>query len=251
VEWLLPDLLPRGSLIALAGLPGAGKSVLSYTMAMGLATGTAVIGRQPDRCYRVCYFDDENGIHDRLEYQRWAAWGLGLDESHRAALEANLWVYSGALGTHAWPDAVADAIDAHDPAVLMFDTATPCFNIEDENDNAEASQTIRQLRTLMRSREPHISGWVLKHGKVRSEETEERDASYTLRGAKAWEGAVDGIIYHIRGRGRPNVDGLHVTKLVPGKTRAFGLRQRLIIQPAWVQTPQGKGLQLRCANTTT
>ena len=74
----------------------------------------------------------------------------------------------------------------------------------------------------------------LKHAKVDHE-----NGRYTLRGAKAWEGSVDSIVYQIKSAGAPRSDGLAITKLQPAKTRAFGLRDPVHINPSWVNNREG------------
>lgn len=235
VRWILPEFLAQGSLIALAGLPGAGKSYLCYTLGIALATGIPVIGYKPDRAYRVLYFDQENSHPDRIQYERWAWNGLG--QPSLELLCKNFWCSPFILGSSAWYTAAKAAVDYHKPEIIFIDTATPACGIEDENDNGEASRAVERIRALQNATNPAASCIVLKHAKVRAEG--DGAGVYTLRGAKAWEGQVDGIIYHVRGEGRPRKDGLNNTKLQPGKTRAFGLREALTIEPKWLADRSG------------
>lgn len=252
VTWVLPGLLPEGEVLVLGGMAGAGKSMVCYALALGMATGTTALTFTPPRPFRVLYCDEENNKSSRIQYQRWLAWGLGIGPQHETLLRENFHGLSFHLGHDRWADTIETAIDAVDPDVIVFDTANSCFDVQDENDNAEATQTINQLRRLQRRRSPTISMLVLKHAKLRTVEHEKgAEVVYTLRGAKAWEGAVDGTIFQVRGKGRGFRDPLlkktlHNTWLRPGKVRAYGLSEEMLIQPKGVTTPQGIGLVLRC-----
>lgn len=232
VSWLVPGFLPRGSLIALAGEPGAGKSLFSYTLSIGLATGVSVLNwlLQPTK---VVYFDDENGRPDAVQYLKWA-WH-GLNQPSLPLLEQNLLVYPFHLGNKDWAKTAFELVVAAQPGLIVIDTATPSCFIQDENSNAEASSAILKLRTLMSAVSPTATCLVLKHAKLKSLGEGRR----TLRGAKAWEGAVDSIVFFVRNEGHPRDDGLSGTKLIPAKRRAFGLTTTVHISPEWTVDKQG------------
>lgn len=232
VTWLVPDFLPEGSLVALAGMPGSGKSFLTYTLSLGLATGTPVLGWAIDQPRRVLYCDQENSLPDVTQYFRWAWQGLNCPPLD--LVDQNLCFVHFELGMPSWADRLKTYIDTFQPALIVIDTVTPSLNTEDENDNAEATRQINKLRALMRRLDPCPSILALRHAKVKND-----GGGYTIRGAKAWEGAVDAVVYQIKPPGRPRKDGLTITTLTPGKTRAFGLRQPVIIHPEWIGGQSG------------
>lgn len=234
VEWLYPDILAQGTLISFAGTPGTGKSFISYTLGFSLACGLPFGGSHPERTRRVLYFDEENSKPDRIQYERWA-WH-GLNRPNLDQLCDNFWVESCVLGDSEWPKTVAKGIALYQPELIIFDTATPAFAINDENDNSEAAKVVATLRHLQRQMETPPTMLVLKHAKIYE------DGTPTLRGAKAWEGAVDGIMFAHKGQGRPK-QGLSRVTIAPGKTRAFGLRHTLITDPTWT-TLDREGLDL-------
>lgn len=239
VEWLVPDMLTRGSLIALAGLPGVGKSYLSYYISMALATGTDILDKPINNTVKILYFDQENSRSDRVKYERRCYYGL--DKPDKDLLNKNFWSRSFELGDKDWIKMAKDRIEEIQPDLIFFDTATPCFRIEDENDNAEAARIIDAIRRLMNVAKTNPTAVVLKHAKILPD-----NGGYTLRGAKAWEGQVDGIIYQTTTPGRPRTDGLKNTQLVPGKTRAFGLSNTIKIVPEWIDDEK-TGLRLSVA----
>lgn len=232
VSWLIPEFIPRSSLIALAGSPGTGKSVLAYTIAIGVATGTPFLGYDIHEPRKVLYFDQENSISDCSQYLKWA-W-IGLDRPNRNIITTNLSFVHFQLGGPDWAQkAVTHARDTQ-PDLIIIDTTTPACYVQDENDNAEAAKVIAAIRQMMAVTNPTSACIALKHAKVDRE-----DGHYTLRGAKAWEGSVDSIIYQIKTVGAPRSDGLSTTRLNPAKTRAFGLRDPISINPSWVGNREG------------
>lgn len=239
VDWILPGFVPRGTLIALAGMPGVGKSYLSYYMSFALATGTSFLGMQPEKPFKTLYFDQENSRHDRVEYERRCY--IGQDKPDLDLLGENFWCASFELGSKDWFQVAQAHIEMHKPDLIIFDTATPCFRVENENDNSEAAIIIGKLRQLMTLTKPNPGVIVLKHGKIVTDSVERK---MTLRGAKAWEGQVDSIVYQTLCAGRPRNDGLRNTQLSPSKTRAFGLDKDLKIYPEWIDDKAGVRLSL-------
>lgn len=230
-NWLVPDLALQGTMIALAGEPGAGKSYLSYTLAIALAGGVGALGGiVPEQApKRVLYFDEENSRGDRDKYMRRSWTGLAKDGRFPDpnVVDRNLWPVSFKIGGEDWEEKATIFVQAHQPDVLFFDTATPCFNIQDENDNAEATAAIMGVHRLMAMSDPKATAVILKHAKMRVEKGQRR----TIRGAKAWQSAVDMVLFQVKAQGRPRTDGLSLTKLLPDKVRAYGLQRPIYITP--------------------
>lgn len=246
-DWLIPNLFAQGTMVVLGGEPGTGKSYVSYTLSLAIAAGVkALSGIVPARePKRVLYFDEENSPQDRNKYLQRSFNGLGGLKTKRNqsglaadALQDNFWAVHFHLGNDDWVDRAAEWVDFVRPHLMVFDTATPCFAIGDENENAEATQAMKGVRQLMRMTDPHGTSLILKHAKIRSEKGGRR----TLRGAKAWQSGADAVLFQVRAPGRPR-DGLNVTRLVPDKVRAYGLPQTLYITPEWTDDER-TGLRL-------
>ena len=233
---MIQDFLPQGSLISYAGEPGVGKSVFMMHLAMCLATGTAPLGglfpANPEGPVSVLYFDQENSRPDHFQYLKWAWEGLGRPDI--STLSRYLWVPHFELGGADWDDKVAEWIEKVQPRAILYDTKSPSFNTQDENDNSEASKTISTLRELALLTDKPASQIVMMHEKTRSDTSGRRH----IRGAKAWEGATDGIVFHTK-KGRQREDGLTMTQLEPSKVRAFGLRKPVDIDPHWGKNKSG------------
>lgn len=233
-DWLIPGMFLQGGFYSLVGESGAGKSYVSYTMALAIAAGVpALNGIVPKgKPLRVLYFDDENSVQDRDKYLRQSWLGLKVQhgkEPDLGRLLENFWPLSFQLGHDEWAETVTAWIERVRPHVLVFDTANACFNIVDENNNAEAGQAIKMVKRLMREITPTVSAIILKHAKTRTEKGQVR----TVRGAKIWKDQSDGMLFQIKGGGRPRKDGLSLTRLIPDKKRAYGLDRAVYITPRW------------------
>ena len=238
-DWLVPELFIQGGVYCLIGEAGTGKSAISYTLSLAIGAGLPMFGgmfhcMEPKR---VLYFDEENSEQDRNAYIRraWGGlvkqWKIGQSEQWRliGLMDQNIRLVHFEMGTDEWVETATRHISEHPPHVMFFDTATPVFNIAEENDNGVASKVVRKLRELMKLSDPIATAIVLKHAKHRSQKGGQR----TVRGGKAWEGAVDGFLHQVKAPGRPRSDGLRLTRLEPGKVRAFGLRSTVYITPRY------------------
>lgn len=232
--WLITDMLIQGGFFCLVGESGAGKSYVSYTMALAIAAGckglNGLVPRGEPK--RVLYFDDENSQQDRDKYLR-RAW-IGLTklngkEPDLGRLHTNFWPLSFQLGTDDWAETVSKWVVDKRPHCIIFDTANACFNIDDENSNAEAGKAIKRIKSLMREVTPTATAIVLKHAKTRTEKGQVR----TTRGAKIWKDQSDSMLFQVKAGGRPRKDGLSLTRLIPDKIRAYGLQRPIYITPRW------------------
>ncbi len=246
--WLIEDFLCEGTIVILAGEPGVGKSVLSYTLSIAVASGngqTHFLGR-PAKPGKVLYFDEENSLPDARQYLRWAWRGLG--KPLIPPLAANFKVEHFSLvsqGISRYDYMVSKAMEFK-PSLIVLDTATPVCHIQDENDNGEASLALRSLRRVRSMAGPQCTILVLKHAKLLNDASERR----TIRGAKAWLGEADAVLYHVATPGRPRKDGLRTSRIEPDKVRAFGLRDVIDIHPEWTGELGERGLKLNVPSYT-
>lgn len=232
--WLVKDMLPRGQLTILAGEPGVGKSILCYHLALAVASGLPFLGVWPTVRTKVLYIDQENSWPDFARYVQWAWRGLGQPDV--ANIDIQLEHFSLLSDWRPTLERLATTIH---PGLIIVDTATPAFSVMDENDNSEATRITQYLRRIQVIASNETTILILKH---------EREADgvrrRNIRGAKAWSGAVDSVMFHVRGRGRPRKDGLKPTFLEPDKVRAFGLRSKIKVIPEWA-TEARNGLILK------
>lgn len=226
-DWLVPDILCKGSMIVLAGDAGVGKSMLSYSLALALATGSRFLDRQLV-ADKVLYFDQENSLADSNAYHR-RVW-VGMGKPSLDLLDANLCLLHFSVNGNPHAGMMKAAVEWK-PALIIIDTANSTLGIDDENDNAKATQAIKVLRAIREATgRPECAMLILKHARVTHDKQghEHRD----IRGAKTWKGELDGLIIHTAGRGRPPGDNRYRnTFLWPAKSRAFGLLHSIEIVP--------------------
>ena len=239
-EWVVSGMIPRGSFVILAGEHGTGKSALLYHLSLCVAAGLDFLGHPTVRT-EILYFDVENSKPDMTRYWQHAWRGLGCPDP--GIWDRHLRFEWFSLGPDWATKMRVLAREAPTPGLIVIDTATPALSIQDENDNAEASRKISELQDIQHSTDNDTTMLVLKHEKTRDDKTHRR----TVRGAKAWLGAVDIVMYLSFKRGGSH--GLRRTILEADKPRAFGLKAPIEIVPSWSQSNEPKGLILnaQCA----
>lgn len=229
-RWLVRDFLYQQSLVCIAGVPGVGKSVFSYSLAVAIASNLPFLGL-PVTQGRVLYLDEENGPANMPTYLRWAWKGMHCPDL--VTLNANLRIGQNAILSYngTWIDCLLQQVRQFQPSLVICDTSSSCFRLNDENDNAEASKVIGGLRLVQEAASNNTSILILRHARIERDAKGKHPDRYKMRGASAWAGASDGVIFHLAPAG--NYHGLRPTYLVPDKTRAFGLRTQLTITPRW------------------
>ena len=226
-RWIVKDMIPQSTLVLLAGDAGVGKSVLSLSEALHVALGRPFLGLLTSQT-KVLYFDEENSRPDILSYLQQLWVGMGYPGIETLVPWFRFEHFS--LSAADWPRRMVKIVQEWSPGMIYIDTATSAFAIQDENDNSEAQKIVQALRRIMGTLDPPPTIKILKHAKFQ-DGSHESGVRRTIRGAKAWLGAVDQTVYHIVARGRPPAHGLKQTILVPDKSRAFGLKRNIRISP--------------------
>lgn len=240
-EWVVEGIVPKGTIVLTAGDAGVGKSVLHLAEGLHVALGREFLGHQT-RQNRVLYFDEENSRPDVGAYlqQLW----IGMGQPDRIELAKWFRIEHFSLGRRDWPVLAGQLVEEWQPGVIYIDTATSALAILEENDNAEAQRAVQALRHLIPLSAAHPGIRLLKHAKFQTGGGHGVVTRRTIRGAKAWLGAVDQVLYHIRRPGRPRNDGLRDTLIIPDKHRAFGLSRNIHVIPTFTETtPKGLILQ--------
>ena len=239
-DWLVPDLLHKSTSVILMSKAGMGKSFISYSLGIALATGSHFFGSKLDPS-RVLYIEHENSPSVVQKYAEWAWQGMyspDLDLVKRNFFLAHypFDAYRDSENSM-WGPARA-AVSQVKPHLIVIDTANSVCDLPEENDNASASRAMNELKRLLPYAAPGCVLLVLKHA---LDNHKDRSVK-TVRGAKAWEGIADAVLHlgTMKG-GKPDKEGWRRTILTPVKTRAFGLRHPLLITP--VHTSAG-GVQL-------
>lgn len=231
-EWLIHRLLAEGYLTLLAGMPGVGKSYLSYSMALSIASGAPFLGKAV-RQGPVLYFDEENG-EDAHHYVRELLRGMG--RSAREIAPHFHW-YLDELGAHTLEsryEKMRDIARATKPRLIVIDTATKALGIKDENDNAEASRHIEYLGQVRRAAGKRCTLVLLKHARV-----DPLSGERSIRGAKAWIGSSNAAWCLFRPhRGRPRAYAATVLEAIKARVGSFKGALNIMPEVSGYGTPQ-------------
>jgi RecA-family ATPase len=154
-EWVVEDWLPIGTVTALYGDGGTGKTLLAQQLMTAAATGSPWCGRDVMKCRSFALFAEDDGgeLHRRqdqinramgckfsdLGYMRWVS-GVGAD---------NTFLNFDAFGMIEKPRLaqVADAAKAFGARLLVLDTAADLF-AGNENDRHQVRQFIGVLTKI-------------------------------------------------------------------------------------------------------
>lgn len=156
-EWLVPDLIPAGTVTLLTGDGGTGKSLLALQLAVACTLGKHWLGRSvaAGRALFLSAEDDEAELHRRL-CDVVAAEGAELGDldnlilrsfAGEDALLATLDMRSGALRASELLRELDAFLADQPPVVLVLDTLADLFG-GNENDRTQARQFVGLLRGL-------------------------------------------------------------------------------------------------------
>ena len=140
VDWVLDEYLPAGGLALLAGKPKEGKTTLSYELAVSVAQGSTFLGRQTRKGAVLILALEEHGRDVNLRLRHLGA----------SALDG-LFVHAGPL--HPSPTVLADITSfaqSHGVVLIVLDTLSAFWRIENENDAAEMTRVVKPLLQLAR-----------------------------------------------------------------------------------------------------
>jgi len=218
-DWLIERLIHKHQFTVAAGDAGVGKSFFWYTAAFGIILGREFLAR---KCSQgpVLYFDDENSLPDLRDYLLKIWWAFGCPDPELIATNLVIEHFQLSRAGDAWPGYMGSCVANVQPSFVIVDTATSALNIQDENDNAEASRAVKSLRGCMARGRPDGALLVTKHAK-----------DGRVRGAKAWEGMADQVLVQSKLIGGQRKDGYHNSKIESTKRRTFGLVGALKIIP--------------------
>lgn len=223
-EWVVRQMIPRGNMVILAGAEGVGKSYLMYDLCYTIVTNQKFLGYQTCPT-KIVYFDEENGEPDFLNYNQRAWRTHGSPDPEIVDQTLRLEHFSLLRG---WVEPMRAALKEFKPGLVIIDTATPAFHLEDENSNSEANRVIGTLRRIREEACPGATIIVLKHEKMRDETTHRR----TIRGAKTWLGAFDQVLFYSPAPGaKKRKNNTRKAILEQEKLRSFGLKHPIGVDP--------------------
>ncbi|CAM3552168.1 AAA family ATPase [Paracoccus nototheniae] len=160
-EWLVPDMIPSGTVTLLGGDGGTGKSLLALQLAKAVATASRWLGYQTASgpVLFISAEDDDDELHRRTSDIVRATGGHFSDLDRLVlrslagedALLAFLDRQSGVLSPTSLYAEIEARIEEEKPVLIVLDTLADLFP-GNENDRAQARQFIGLLR-----------GWAIRH----------------------------------------------------------------------------------------
>ena len=172
------DILTRGCVTVLAGQAGIGKSTATRQLAAAVAAGEAFLGRDAGKRATVLVVDWETP-----EVYRRSAWGEIYGDESLSSLDVAIYIATMPVGLNAesWRALAAFAGDVGADLVVV-DTISAAFSVENENDNAQMEQVARVLRDIARSGPAVLA---IAHPSK---------GGADIRGASSLQGAVDTVV---------------------------------------------------------
>ena len=223
IQWLVDGLFPAGYVLMIHSPEGVGKTILSFNLALSVASGTKFLGLKTVKGL-VLYLDEENPdtyVHDSLSQMCRAR---KIDpESLRNTFLMGRFSLSGKK-PEIWCKQLRATVEATKPALVVLDTFSCILPaIENvENDAAIMKSMLRYLR-IAKIDSPETTMMILHHPPRNADRP---------RGSGVIGQDVDGYYSLKRPRGRPGQSQLgKATILVPGKAR------RLAGVPSYSVTP--------------
>ena len=210
VEWLVDNLFPAGYVFMIYSPEGVGKTVLSFNLAIAIASGTSFLGRKTHPG-TVLYCDEENPDQYTYDILTKMCRARKIDpQSLSETFLMGRFALSGKKPEE-WCSQLGRTIEILRPALMVLDTFSSILpNIENvENDNAIMKAYLRYLR-IAKIASPETAILILHHPPRNADRP---------RGAGAIGQDVDAYYSLKRPKGRPGKAGDKHTILFPGKAR--------------------------------
>lgn len=141
VDWVQEDYLPAGGFVLIAGKPKEGKTTLTYELAVKVTLGQPFLGRQTRKGAVLILALEEHAREVRMRLRN-----LG------AADVDSLFVHVGPLApTTMTLSHITRFAREHGVVLIIVDTLSALWTIENENDAAEVTRAVKPLQALART----------------------------------------------------------------------------------------------------
>lgn len=190
-QWLVKGILPRTGIALLSGQYAAGKTFVGADLCLSLVFDREFLGRRV-RPGGVLWIAAEGGgeIDSRVEAARAGKFRDGhageipffVAEPPAGLSQHNIIIWlENAVAEASWE--CADKFGTN-LRLVVIDTLAACFNITDENDNAEAARLMKELARVGNAGDVLVMP-IAHHGK---------NAETGVRGASAYGAGADAIL---------------------------------------------------------
>ena len=176
-SWLWDKTLATSSISILVSRPKVGKSTLARSIAVAVATGGKLLGREVAQGTILYLQFSAEGKRSELRQSL---------ERAAVPLDDRIWIYTGPSVPDPI-DALEAAVAQHRPSLVIIDTLIRWVPVSDANDYSMMSQVTESIAGIARLSESHIM--MLHHaGKA------DRDAGDSVLGSTAIFGGVDTLL---------------------------------------------------------
>lgn len=191
-----PGVLGTGDLMLLFGPPKSMKSMVMLDMARQWAQGKDWLGFAPQRPLKIAYTQFEvkaDQMRKRLQL-------APLSKDELAAIDGNLF-YTDRFTPILDADFVLSFAEATLKAfpdgldVLVIDPIANIYTGDSENDNAQMSRFIRQIKALRNAINPNVAIILIHHANKATREDRHKEPFNAARGGSALRGAYDAGLY--------------------------------------------------------
>jgi RecA-family ATPase len=136
VSWIVDQYVPQGGLVALCAYPKTGKTTLAYSMAVSIAQGKSFLGKETIQGGVLILAVEEHPRDVKIRLKRFGA------------TEADpIFVHAGPMQNN--PEniqAIRDFIAQNKIVLLIIDSLSMFWGVQDENNNAEI---VREMSPLL------------------------------------------------------------------------------------------------------
>ncbi len=176
-SWLWDKTLATSSISILVSRPKVGKSTLARSIAVAVATGGKLLGREVAQGTILYLQFSAEGKRSELRQSL---------ERAAVPLDDRIWIYTGPSVPDPI-DALEAAVAQHRPSLVIIDNLIRWVPVSDANDYSMMSQVTESIAGIARLSESHIM--MLHHaGKA------DRDAGDSVLGSTAIFGGVDTLL---------------------------------------------------------
>jgi CheY-like chemotaxis protein len=176
-SWLWDQTLATSSISILVSRPKVGKSTLARSIAVAVATGGQLLGREVAQGTILYLQFSAEGKRSELKQSL---------ERAGATLDDRIWIYTGPT-VESPIEALEAALAQHRPSLVVIDTMIRWVPVNDANDYTEMSRVTEAIATMARLSGSHIM--MLHHASKA-----DRDAGDAVLGSTAIFGAVDTLL---------------------------------------------------------
>ena len=176
-SWLWDQTLATSSISILVSRPKVGKSTLARSIAVAVATGGQLLGREVNQGTILYLQFSAEGKRSELRQSLERA-GVTLDD--------RIWIYTGPT-VESPIDALETALAHYRPNLVIIDTMIRWVPVNDANDYTEMSRVTEAIATMARMSGSHIM--MLHHASKA-----DRDVGDAVLGSTAIFGSVDTLL---------------------------------------------------------